>query len=155
MYTCILLPVIASKVLILVLNNHCNKCSLCSKYPYYKEKYNFCWLLGATRNIHMFFLNKAHFVVKNHATDFSVSRLSPKSKRKLHLTKAGEFKASKKQRVDSSNVDSTSNELSSDQLPTFEELSSGQPSTLDSHSLLENCLLVNLLHQLSSSVPDR
>ena len=40
-YTCILFPVIASKVLILDIDNHCNKCSLCSKYPYYKEICNF------------------------------------------------------------------------------------------------------------------
>ena len=33
--------------------------------------------------------------------------------------------------MDSSNVASTSNELSSNQLPTFEELSYGQPSTLN------------------------
>ena len=39
--------------------------------------------------------------------------------------------ASKLQRVDSSNIASTFSELSSDQLPTFEELSFGQPSTLD------------------------
>ena len=69
--------------------------------------------------------------MKNHATDFSVSRMPPRSKRKFHWTKAREFKASKWQRVNSSNVASTSNELSSDQLPTFEELPFGQPSTLD------------------------
>ena len=69
--------------------------------------------------------------MKNRATDFSVSRMPPKSKKKLDLTKAREFKASKRQRVDSSNVASTSSELSSDQLPTFEELSFSQPSTLD------------------------
>ena len=100
------------------------------------------------------------------AADFSVLRMPPKSKWKLHLIKAREFKTSKRQHVDSSNVASTSSELSSDQLLTFEELSFGQPyepfssgelssgqppiselSSWISHSLLENCLLVNLLHQ--------
>ena len=99
----------------------------------------------------------------------SLSRMPPKSNRKLHLTKAREFKANKRQRMDSINVPSTSSELSSDQLSTFEEFSFGQPSTLGepfssgelssgqtptpelsswmSHSLLESCLLVNLLHK--------
>ena len=47
------------------------------------------------------------------------------------MTKAREFKASKQQRGDSSNAASTSSELSSDQMHTFEELSFGQPSTLN------------------------
>ena len=48
---------------------------------------------------------------------------------------------------DSSNVASTSSELSSDQLSTFEELSWVNPLLWMSHSFLEKCLLVNLLHQ--------
>ena len=57
--------------------------------------------------------------------------MPPKSRRKLHLTKVREFKASKRQRVDSSNVASTSSELASSQLPTSDELSFGQHCTLN------------------------